>query len=220
MNKYKIILFDLDGTLTDPKEGITNSVQYALKKMNIDEVNLDYLEQFIGPPLHHSFAEFYNFDDSQTKKAVEFYRERFKEKGMFENELYSGIPSLLMKLKKQEYKLVVATSKVTEFANQILQYFQLDPFFELVVGSHFDGTRSSKAEIIQYILNQYHGHSLCDFVMIGDRKYDGIGANKVGIDFIAVTYGYGSLQELKECEPTLIVPSVDQLQEVLLNNEN
>lgn len=216
MNKYKNILFDLDGTLSDPKEGITKSVQYALKKMNINEFDLNHLERFIGPPIHSSFAEFYNFDESQTKQAVELYRERFKEKGMFENELYPGIPSLLKILKKQEYKLIVATSKVTEFANQILKYFQLDPYFDLVVGSHLDGTRSSKAEIIQYILDHYNNDSPGDFVMIGDRKYDCIGANEVGIDSIGVTYGYGSLQELKECKPTTIVDSVEQLKEVLL----
>src|SRR4051812_9016682 len=216
MGKYKIILFDLDGTLSDPKVGITKSVQYALHKMGIDEPDLDKLECFIGPPLQVSFAEYYGFDEEDTQKAIHFYRERFKEKGMFENELYANIPFLLKSLKEQQYTLAVATSKPTVFSEQILKYFTIDHYFELVVGSNLDGTRASKAEIIQYILDQYKEHTLDDFLMIGDREYDLIGANHAGIDSIGVTYGFGSVEELSQSTPTYMVNHVDELYDLLV----
>jgi phosphoglycolate phosphatase len=218
MDKYKIILFDLDGTLSDPKEGITKSVQYALQSMDIVEPDIDKLECFIGPPLQVSFAEYYDFNEGNTQKAINFYRERFKEKGMFENKLYSNIPLLLKSLIEQGFTLVVATSKPTVFAEQILKHFNIDQYFELIVGSNLDGTRASKTEIIQYILDKYNDHKLGDFIMIGDRKHDIIGANNTGIDSIGVTYGYGSFEELSHSNPTYIVKSVDQLKDLLMES--
>jgi phosphoglycolate phosphatase len=218
MDKYKVILFDLDGTLSDPKVGITKSVQYALQKLNIIEPDIDKLECFIGPPLQVTFAEQYGFDEEKTQKAIHFYRERFKETGMFENELYSGIPLLVKTLREHTFKLVVATSKPTLFADQILKHFNIDHYFELVVGSNLDGTRTSKTEIIQCILDKYKEHHLDDFIMIGDRKHDVIGANNTGIDSIGVTFGYGSFEELSHSNPTYIVNSVDQLKELLIGS--
>ncbi|MCT2534392.1 HAD family hydrolase [Aquibacillus koreensis] len=216
MRTYKVILFDLDGTLSDPKIGITKSVQYALHRMGVDEPDLDQLECFIGPPLQVSFNEFYKFDESSIRLAIEYYRERFREKGMFENELYPNIPLLLKCLKDHGFTLVVATSKPTVFAKQIVEYFKIKPYFDLVVGSNLDGTRSSKTEIIQYIINKYKDYGINDFVMIGDREHDIIGANNTGVDSIAVTYGYGSLEELSLVKPTYIVESVDQIQDILI----
>ncbi|MDZ5471239.1 HAD family hydrolase [Bacillus sp. 31A1R] len=205
MRDYKIILFDLDGTLSDPKIGITKSVQYALGKMGVIEPNLDKLEPFIGPPLQESFSTIYQFTNEQVSEAIKFYRERFVEKGMFENEMYSNIPELLKELKGNGYELVVATSKPTVFAEQILKYFEIEAFFSLVVGSNLDGTRIAKGEIIQYILDQYPEFVKDNFIMIGDRKHDMIGANQVGIDCIGVTYGYGSEEELTRASSTFIV---------------
>jgi phosphoglycolate phosphatase len=219
VDKYKVILFDLDGTLSDPKVGITKSVQYALQKMNFVEPEIDKLECFIGPPLQVSFAEYYNFDEVQTQKAIDLYRERFKEKGMFENELYSNIPLLLNSLKEKGFTLVVATSKPTVFAEQILEHFNIEQYFELIVGSNLDGTRTSKTEIIQYILDKYTKHKIDDFIMIGDRKHDIIGANNTGIDSIGVTYGYGSFEELSDSNPTHIVKSVNQLKDILMGSQ-
>lgn len=216
MSKYKIILFDLDGTLSDPKVGITKSVQYALKKLEIEEPDLDKLECFIGPPLQVSFAEYYQLDEERTQQAIDFYRERFKEKGMFENELYPAIPKLLNSLKEQQFTLAVATSKPTIFSEQILEYFNIGHFFDMVVGSNLDGTRSAKTEIIQYIVDKYSDYELNDFIMIGDRKHDIIGANSTGIDSIGVTYGYGSFNELKQYSPTYLVESVEQIKDILL----
>lgn len=218
MDKYTIILFELDGTLSDPKEGITKSVQYALQNMDIVETDIDKLECFIGPPLQVSFSEFYDFDEGNTKKAIDFYRDRFKNEGMFENELYSNIPLLLKWLKEQEFTLVVATSKPTVFAEQILKHFNIAQYFEFIVGSNLDGTRASKTEIIQYILDKYNDHKLDDFIMIGDRKHDIIGANNSGIDSIGVTYGYGSFEEISHSNPTYIVESVEQLKDILMGS--
>ncbi|WP_216827351.1 HAD family hydrolase [Alkalihalobacterium elongatum] len=220
MEKYKVILFDLDGTLSDPKEGITKSVQYALKRMGIDEPNINNLECFIGPPLQVSFAEYYNFDDNQINIAIDLYRERFKEKGMYENELYPNISSLLKTIKEKGLILVVATSKPTVFAEQILKFFNIDQYFELIVGSNLDGTRASKTEIIQYILEKYNEYELNEFIMIGDRKHDIIGANNTGINSIGVTYGYGSVTEINDANPTYIVSSVKGLKDILMGVTN
>jgi phosphoglycolate phosphatase len=217
--KYKIILFDLDGTLSDPKLGITKSVQYALQRMGIVEPDLDKLECFIGPPLQASFAEYYDLDEESTQRAIDFYRERFKDKGMFENELYSEIPLLLKSLKEQEYILVIATSKPTVFSEEILKHFNINQYFKLVVGSNLDGTRTSKTEIIQYILDKYNEHRLDDFIMIGDRKHDIIGANNAGIDSIGVTYGYGPFKELSDSSPTYIVNCVEEIKDILISSE-
>ncbi|WP_404447639.1 HAD family hydrolase [Sutcliffiella horikoshii] len=218
MAEYKVILFDLDGTLSDPKEGITKSVQYALAKMDIVESDADRLETFIGPPLQISFVEYYGLDEMESKRAIGFYRERFKEKGMFENVLYPDISLLLEALKENGFVLVVATSKPTVFAEQIIKYFELEKYLQLIVGGNLDGTRSSKTEIIQYILDKYTEFNRSDFVMIGDRKHDIIGAKNTGIDSIGVTYGYGSQEEIRDAEPTYIVSSIDDLMGLLLGS--
>ncbi|MCM3490143.1 HAD family hydrolase [Alkalihalophilus marmarensis] len=216
MNPYKIVLFDLDGTLSDPKAGITKSVQYALEKMNKAVPDEEELKPFIGPPLHVSFSEYCGFNEWQTQMAIDYYRERFKRAGMYENELYADVPHLLHTLNDQRIKLIVATSKPTVFAEKILKYFAIDHYFELIVGSQLDGSRSSKAEIIQFILNCYPDCELDDFVMIGDREHDLIGANQIGIDSIAVTYGYGSFEELTACHPMYLAESVEEVKEILV----
>jgi phosphoglycolate phosphatase len=219
MNKYQFILFDLDGTLSDPKEGITKSIQYALEKLDVEVPEVHELECFIGPPLQVSFAENYGFSERKTERAIDFYRERFKEKGMFENQLYAKIPSLLKTLNEKGHTLIVATSKPTVFAEQILSYFNINQFFDLIAGSNLDGTRTSKTEIIQYVLDIYHEYESNNFIMIGDRKHDIIGAQNTGIDSIGVTYGYGAIEEISQSEPTYIVEDVDRIAGVLEGGE-
>lgn len=211
MKNYKVVLFDLDGTLSDPKIGITKSVQHALQKAGVMVNDLDELEPFIGPPLQVSFQEIYGFNDTQKTQAIRDYRERFTERGMFENKLYEDIPALLAHLKQQGYILTIATSKPTVFAEQIIKYFQLESYFDLVVGSHLDGSRSAKGEIIAEVLQQLDSYPKEQFIMIGDRKYDLIGARENQIDAIGVTYGFGSLEELKNEEPIYIVDHVNDL---------
>lgn len=215
--KFNFILFDLDGTLSDPKIGITKSVQFALDRMGIRIDNLDELDSFIGPPLQQSFSEYYSFDEAQTRKAITHYRERFSDVGMYENTLYDHIPTLLQELKEHGHTLIVATSKPTVFAEEILKYFNIHHHFDLVVGSNLDGTRTAKTEIIQYILDFYEQHSSEAFIMIGDRKHDIIGAHNTGIDSIGVTYGYGSEEEIKQINPTYQVSTVLELKKLLLH---
>jgi phosphoglycolate phosphatase len=219
MPAYKVILFDLDGTITDPKVGITRSVQYALRKMDIAAPEVDQLEAFIGPPLQDSFADYFGFDEHQTEEAIEYYRERFKEKGIFENELYPGISCLLSFLREQHFQLMIATSKPTVFAEQILRHFEIHHYFDFVGGSNLNGTRNSKAEIIRYILEEYSQHKPEDFIMIGDRKHDILGASQNGIDSIGVLYGYGSIAELQNSKPTYLVENVEQLKGILMQSE-
>ncbi|MGE5628938.1 MAG: HAD family hydrolase [Solirubrobacterales bacterium] len=209
--KYKYILFDLDGTITEPKEGITKSMQYALRKYNINIEDLDSLVKFIGPPLMDSFQEHYGFSEEKAKEAVEFYREYYREKGMFENLLYPGISEMLKNLKNIGCTIILATSKPTVFAEQILGHFNIRAYFDYVVGSNLDGTRGKKGDIIKYIIDMCSIKNLNEVIMVGDRKYDIIGAQENNIDSIGVTFGYGSIEELKEAKPTYISDSAENI---------
>ncbi len=211
MASYDVLLFDLDGTLSDSQAGIINSIQYALDKFGLSEDDHSKLQHFIGPPLFESFRTYSQFDESRAKEAVEYYREYYSTVGMYESTLYDGIPDLLEKLYRQKKTLIVATSKPTPYAKRVLSHFALDKFFTSIVGSHFDGTRSSKKEIIESILLTLKQVSKRHVVMIGDRGYDIIGAHAHGIDSIAVTYGYGTLEEITRANPTYIVNSVHEL---------
>lgn len=207
---FKQILFDLDGTVTDPKIGITNSVKYSLDKFGIHETDMDKLVQFIGPPLQNSFKEFYGFSESESRLAVDYYREYYSDKGIFENELYPGIEVLLTQLENNNKTIILATSKPTIFAERILSHFKISCFFNHVIGSNLDGTRTDKTEIIKYILDMKI-HSQSETIMIGDRKFDIIGATNNNIKSIGVGYGYGSAQELKEANPYCLFNTVEEL---------
>ncbi|MGN4423095.1 HAD family hydrolase [Bacillus cereus group sp. MYBK30-1] len=213
---YTTFLFDLDGTLTDPKEGIINSVLYALEKMGIEEVNISGLDSFIGPPIQQSFAERYNMSEMEIEQAVFYFREYIKKSGLLENKIYDGIPTLLQELKDAGNRLFVATSKPTVFAKQVIEHFQLTLFFEEIVGSNLDGTRIKKEEIIAHILQTNEELKKEEIVMIGDRKHDIIGANNNEIASIGVLYGYGSEKELSEARATYIVKDVEELQSFYL----
>ncbi len=215
MQTYDVIIFDLDGTLTDPKTGITKSIQYALSRLRLKEDNLEKLKQFIGPPLLESFMKHYSLDDSQARRAVNYYREYFSDKGMFENRVYPGISGLLNYLHRKNKKLILATSKPTVYSKQILKYFNLDQYFSLVLGSNLDLTRTSKKDIIHDILFELTDYQKSQMVMVGDRDEDIIGAQSNGIDSIAVTYGYGSIEELEKVSPRYIVHSVDELKSLI-----
>jgi phosphoglycolate phosphatase len=217
---YNIILFDLDGTLTNPKEGITKCVQYALKHFGIDEPDLDKLTCFIGPPLLKAFREYYGFDEDKSRMAVEKYRERFATVGLFENGVYEGIEDLLQQLIKQGKVLAVATSKPWIYTEQILEKYNLRKYFKVVVGSELDGTRTIKGEVIQEVFNQLNltEAEKSTTIMVGDRKHDIIGAKVCGIDSIGVKFGYSEKSELKLARAEYIVESVEELRSFLLNN--
>lgn len=217
MKKY--VLFDLDGTLTDPKEGITTCVQYALKEMGIEEPDPDKLEPFIGPPLKESFKEFYHMSEEDALKAVEKYRERFQEKGIFENKLYDGIPAMLRTLQSKGMFLAVASSKPTVYVEQILEHFRIAKYFQVVVGSELDGRRVNKQEVIAETLKRLFGENPIQkdqVYMVGDRRFDIEGAKALRIDSVGVSYGYGSMEELKAAKADYIVRTVEELESFLL----
>ncbi len=220
MKQY--LLFDLDGTLTDPKIGITTCAQYALESFGIHEPDLDKLEPFIGPPLKDSFMQFYGMSSEQAEQAIVKYRERFSTIGLYENEIYKGIPKLLKTLKSKGFHLAVASSKPTDFVIKILEHFNIACYFEVIVGSELDGSRVNKDEVIQEALNRlFRGFPVARerIYMIGDRKFDSEGARKMGIESIGVTYGYGGMEELMEAHTDYIVRSVEELQEFLLREQ-
>ena len=190
------ILFDLDGTLTDPFEGITGSVQYALAKFGIDADKND-LKVFIGPPLYASFMMFYGFDEAKALKAVEYYRERFAAVGLYENEVYDGIVPMLQELTKRGKRLAVATSKPEKFAKLIVEHFGLSRYFEVVAGATMDSSRIEKADVVKYALDLMGISDASTAVMVGDREHDIIGAKANGLKSVGVLYGFGDRRELE-----------------------
>lgn len=221
---YHYILFDLDGTLTDPKPGITRCVQYALHKFGIEEQDLDKLEPFIGPPLLDSFQEFYGFEEEKGQQAIVYYRERFRTVGLFENEVYPGIAQMLARLQEAGCHLAVASSKPEIFVKRILEHFGLSSYFEVVVGSELDGRRARKEEVVEEALRQLLGEEALaqqslrpieDVVMVGDRKFDIQGAKRFGIASIGVRYGYAGQGELEEAGADRIAATVEELEEAL-----
>ncbi|MDD0976529.1 HAD family hydrolase [Pseudomonas fontis] len=204
------ILFDLDGTLTDPREGITRSIQYALAKLGIDEPDLTRLEHFIGPPLLQAFMQFYDFDEAKAWEAVNFYRERFKITGLYENRVFDGVGELLTTLEGQGRTLYIATSKPWVFAREIARHFDFARHFKVIYGSELDGTRTNKVELIRHLLDS-EGLDPAQTLMIGDRKHDLIGAHSNGLQAVAVGYGFGSHEELTAEAPAYHFASVGEL---------
>lgn len=216
---YNYVLFDLDGTLTDPKVGITKSVAYSLKKMRGLDIDPDSLTKFIGPPLMESYAEYYKFSQSEAHDAIEYYREYFKDKGIFENEIYDGIEEVLKELRKRKgLKIAVATSKPTVFAEAIIEHFSLGEYFDEVVGSNLDGTRSRKSEVIEEVLRRLEVEDRGKVIMVGDRRHDIIGAKEAGTASLGVEYGYGDYEELRGAEADYIVKDMKALKEFFIHS--
>ena len=212
MKDKEIILFDLDGTLTDPKEGITKSYQYALSAFGIEE-NPDDMVRFIGPPLRETISRHYGFSPADTEKAVAKFREYFSETGLLQNAVYPGVPELLQALYDSGRTLAVATNKAAVYTRRILEHFGLARYFAFVSGDEMDGslTKNGKREIIRIALEAVGSTNA---VMIGDRKHDIIGAIEAGIDSVGVLYGYGSREELADAGATVIAESVEALSKI------
>jgi phosphoglycolate phosphatase len=215
---YQYILFDLDGTLTDPREGITKSVQYALREMGIDEPNLSALEHFIGPPLRSEFAESYGMDAQTAEQAVKAYRVRFSEIGWRENLLFDGVPDMLRKLKTAGKIIGIASSKPRIYVERILQHFEIADDFDVIVGSELDGTRDTKAEVVREALRQLGvtKENRAQAVLVGDRFHDIEGAHAEGIACIGVTFGFGGRAELEAYKAEWIVESIAELTALLV----
>ena len=213
----KLILFDLDGTLIDPHTAITKAMQHALALEGIEIVDRNQLNPFIGPPIRDCLRELYNMTDTEKiERIVSNYREYFLEKGIYQNTLYPGIIHMLQQLKDAGLTLTIATSKLMVSAKKIAEYLEFDHYFDLIIGCEYDGTRSHKREVIDYILDELDPKRQYSPVIIGDRKYDIIGARETGIESIGITWGYGSREELAQEHPTLIVDSVETLCRTLL----
>lgn len=214
--RWRYLLFDLDGTLTDPMLGITRSVQYALHRFGIEVDDLHTLCRFIGPPLKESFRDFYGMDDEQAAQAVAYTREYFAPRGIFENSLYEGIPELLTELQGAGGVLAMATSKPEPFARQIAEHFHLADRFTLIGGATMDGTRTAKRDVVRYVLDTLGVEEPSAAVMIGDRRYDIEGAAAEGIASIGVLWGYGSRGELTAAGAGQIAETIPELRALLL----
>ena len=215
-NNFEYILFDLDGTITDSGEGITKSVQYALKYFDILVDNLEDLLKFIGPPLKESFKEYYKFDEEKATLALIKYREYYADKGIYQNNLYDGIIEVLDKLKERGKIIILATSKPEVYAKQILEYFKIDKYFTFVAGSDFEETRVKKGDVIKYALEGAKISDLSKAIMVGDREHDIIGAKENNIKSIGVLYGFGDVIELTQARADYIVKDTIELLDILL----
>ena len=218
---FDYLFFDLDGTLTDPAQGITNSFIYALKYFGIEIPSYETLCSFIGPPLPDTFKNYFGFDDEKAAEGVKKYREYFSTKGLLENSVYPGIQELLETLKQSGKKLVVATSKPEEYSVRIIEHFGLSQYFENVCGSLMDESRSKKAEVIAYAIERNHISEKSKILMIGDRKHDILGAKEVSKSFAnimscSVLFGYGGLQELQSAGADFIAEDVEALKKLCL----
>ena len=205
---YDVILFDLDGTLTESGIGITRSVAYALRKHGIEEPDQKKLDRFVGPPLIDSFMRFYGFTAEQARQAVDDYREYYAVKGIFENRVYDGVVPMLKALKAAGVRCVLATSKPDHYAVQILEHFGLAEYFDFVAGATMDEKRTNKADVIAYAL----AHSAAEkALMVGDREHDIHGAKAHGLASVGVLYGYGSREELEAAGADYIAETAEEI---------
>ena len=228
---FKKILFDLDGTLTDPMIGITTCAQYALKHFGIEE-DIVNLKKFIGPPLIYSFTKFYGLTEEQAKEATKYYRERYAPIGKFENEIYEGIPEMLKALKDAGAVLAVASSKPEPFVEDILEHFDIKEYFDVIAGALMNETRTKKEEVMQVALDRLEipysgtfeggdGPKILvpkqDIAMVGDRMFDVASARDMGITAVGVRFGYAEEGELEAENPDFIANTVADLSKYLMS---
>ncbi len=212
MNKrYDHCLFDLDGTLTDPAIGITNSVMHALDKFGIHVNDRSELFPFIGPPLDHSFMTFFGFSPEDAARAIAYYREYFSVWGLFENEVYDGIPEMLSELKDRGVVLAIATSKPYEFTVRILEHFDLMKYFDHIGAATMDGSISRKEDVILNLLDRMGAENRASILMVGDRHHDIDGAKINGLDSAGVLWGYGSEDELQTAGANYLLQKPEDL---------
>ena len=217
MRNYDIILFDLDGTLTDSAPGILNSVRYACRKLGLEMPSETTLRKFLGPPLIDSFRQLVGLSDAEADRAVSAFREYFPTKGLFENEVYPGIPALLADLKAAGKTVLIATSKPEEFAKRIMEHFNLAQYCDFICGATLDETRTDKAEVIAYALETAGITDKSRVVMVGDREHDVLGAKKNGLPCVGAVYGYGSAEELTAAGADYISETPDTLETLILS---
>ena len=216
MSKYKYILWDFDGTISDSAIGIVNSVSYALERIGTPLPAPEVLRKFVGPPLAEGFTRYVGFTPEVTEKAVVLFRKYFEEKGILENEMYPGIPELLCKLRDAGYVNIIATSKPEPFARKIIERYGITDLFKYIAGSTYEETRTKKEEVIAYALESCGISDKSQVVMVGDRSYDALGAAANGIDCIGVLYGYGDREEFEEAGVVAVAETLDELEKLFL----
>lgn len=210
--KKNIILFDLDGTLVNTGEGVTKSVRYALEQFDIYETDQKKLERFIGPPLMESFPREYGFSVERSSDAVAFFRQRYESVGVYECELYTGVEQALQRLRDQGCKLAIASSKREDLCHVVLEYLNLDQYFDLIGGAR-DAGASTKIQVLEDVVERFHLQDRSEAVLIGDTRYDALGAKEAGIDCIGVTYGFE--QDFDEMRKARVLGMFDTLPEVV-----
>lgn len=208
---YEYLLFDLDGTVVDSGEGVTNSVAYALSKWGIKVKDKNDLFVFLGPPLVESFSKYYGFSHEDSLKCVEYYREYYNDKGIFENTVYEGVENVISQAKKAGRKIILATSKPEEYAVRILEYLDLSKYFDLIAGATMDESRNQKDGVIRYALESLGITDTSKVIMIGDREHDVIGAAKNDINTIGVLFGFGDREELESAGAKYIAPTAEDI---------
>ncbi len=216
MKKYQILIFDLDGTLSNSQEGITKSMQYALDKIGIVEQDLSHLKHFIGPPLADELKKTYDISLEEIEKCVAFYRERYVPIGLYETEIYEGAEEMLRTLKAAGQTIAMATSKPQMMAEEVLKYLKIDHYFDAVMGAQLHGPRQSKQAVLEALFDTFHIKDRARCVMIGDTCYDVNGALAAGIPCIGVAYGFGERQELLDRGALEVAENTIELTEILL----
>ena len=216
--EYKIVAFDLDGTLTDPVRGLTSAFRYAFRKMGIDYKDEAVLKTFIGPPIRELWQQMYGISREEAERCVDYFREYYSVYGWWDNEIYDGIYELLSELKASGKKIILATSKPDVHSSKILDKFDLSKFFDFKLGASFDGSREKKRDVLKYALDSIgvSDGELCECVLVGDTAYDAVGAREIGIDCIGVLWGYGSEADLTENGAKYTVKTVAELRRLLL----
>ncbi len=216
---FEFILFDLDGTLTDSGPGILNCLEYALEDQRIPIPERDQMRTYLGPPLVDTFRDVFGMNNQQIAQAIDKYRERYHDIGLFENSVYEGVPELLAELQAAGIRMATATSKPEYSATRILQHFELDQYFEFIGAAALDGTRDSKSLVIKHTLdNTNTSPTSHNMIMIGDRRHDVHGAREHGIDTIGVLWGYGDAIELEDAGVTDLATNTENLKNLLLDS--
>jgi len=215
MSKFTHVVFDLDGTLTDNTVGISNSIQYALNKMQIDGYSENVLDQFIGPPLQLGFKNVFNMNEKEIEMAIEYFREYYRENGWTENVLYPGVLEMLEELNQAGIKMYIATAKYEKFALKIIEYFELDKYIIQLEGADYSGRKAIKSAIISNLLESQQLTPSTKIAMVGDTVYDIDGGKENGLSTIAVKYGFGKIPDLQKAEPNFWADSVEELFEIL-----
>lgn len=211
MKRYELIAFDLDGTLTEPSEGLVASFAYALDRMAVDYGTRESLVRYIGPPLYTQWRQDYGFSVEEADRALAYFHDYYASRGWRENRVYDGIPALLERLRARGYRIALATSKPEHFARDILELFHLTPYFDRIVGAVDEKVREKKSEVLDFVLSSFPELARERCILVGDRVYDAEGAALCGIDSLGVLYGHGSREEIDAAGFTYVAETVEDI---------